>query len=154
MQNGDYIAYRLNESMRDDFQREYPNAKAVTLTIQDAASTTASATVQVVPAPLLPTGITVTANPNPACAVADNTLCSGATGTALVKVTGAGGTGISGRAVRFDVVQGNFSIVSTNPAQPLVSTLTTTTDVNGNARVVLSVPADTPTQTGVVRATD
>lgn len=129
-------------------------SKAVTLTIQDAASTTASATVQVVPAPLLPTGITVTANPNPACAVADNTLCSGATGTALVKVTGAGGTGISGRAVRFDVVQGNFSIVSTNPAQPLVSTLTTTTDVNGNARVVLSVPADTPTQTGVVRATD
>lgn len=32
VQNGDYIAYRLNENMRDNFQREYPHAKAVTLT--------------------------------------------------------------------------------------------------------------------------
>jgi hypothetical protein len=56
--------------------------------------------------------------------------------------------------VRFDVVQGTFSIVSTNPAQPLVQTLTVTTDGNGNATVVLSVPPDTPTQTGIIRATD
>ena len=128
--------------------------KSVTLTVQDAATTTVSASVSVQPAPLLPSGITVTSNPNPACQVAENTLCSGSTGTALVKVTGAGGVGLSGRAVRFDVVQGSFSIVSTNPAQPLVSTLTTTTDVNGNARVVLSVPADTSTQSAIVRATD
>lgn len=129
-------------------------SKAVSITVQDSASTVVTAAANVIPAPLLPSGVTVTSNPNPACQVADNTLCSGSTGTALVKVTGAGGSGLPGRAVRFDVVQGNFSIVSTNPAQPLVSTLTTTSDVNGNARVVLSVPADTPTQTGLVRATD
>jgi hypothetical protein len=125
----------------------------VTLTVQDTATSTKSAVVTVLPAPLLPSLITVTPNPNPACSITSG-LCSGSTGTAQVKVTGAGGTGLSGRAVRFDVVQGAFSIVSTNPAQPLVSTLTTTTDSNGNATVVLSVPADTPTQTGIIRATD
>jgi hypothetical protein len=129
-------------------------ARAITLTVQDSTATTTNATVSVQPAPLLPSGITVTSNPNPACTVADNTVCSGSTGTAQVKVTGAGGVGLAARAVRFEVVQGSYSIVSTNPAQPLVSTLTTTTDVNGNARVVLSVPADTPTQSGIIRATD
>ena len=44
--------------------------------------------------------------------------------------------------------------MSTNPAQPLVPTLTVATDSNGNATVVLSVPANTPTQTGIIRATD
>ena len=110
--------------------------------------------ITVQPAPLLPSNITVTANPNPACDGTDGNLCSGGTGTATVKVTGPGGVGIKGRSVKFDVVQGSFSIVSTNPAQPLVSTLTVVTDVNGNAVVVLSVPADTPTQTGIIRATD
>jgi hypothetical protein len=110
--------------------------------------------ITVQPAPLLPSNITVTANPNPACDGTDGNLCSGGTGTATVRVTGPGGVGIKGRAVKFDVVQGQFSIVSTNPAQPLVSTLTVVTDVNGDAVVVLSVPADTPTQTGIIRATD
>ncbi len=71
-----------------------------------------------------------------------------------MKVTGNGGAGIAGRAVKFEVVQGSFSIVSTNPAQPLVSTLTVTTDSTGSAIVVLSVPANTPTQSGIIRATD
>ncbi|MFO1322632.1 MAG: hypothetical protein U1F15_01055 [Burkholderiales bacterium] len=126
----------------------------VTLTVQDAAGTSVSGIASIQPAPLLSSGITVTANPNPACAVAEATLCSGSTGTAQVKVTGNAGVGVAGRQVKFDVVQGSFSIVSTNPAQPLVATLTVATDVNGNATVVLSVPPDTPTQTGIIRATD
>jgi hypothetical protein len=127
----------------------------VNVTVQDAVGTVSSGTtVTVNPAPLLPSLITVTANPNPACDGTAGNLCSGGTGTASVKVTGAGGIGLAGRQVRFDVVQGSFSIVSTNPAQPQVSTLTVATDVNGNAVVVLSVPPDTPTQTGIIRATD
>ncbi|MCC7327002.1 MAG: hypothetical protein IT521_09395 [Burkholderiales bacterium] len=128
---------------------------SVGITVQDAVGTVSlPVPVAVNPAPLLPSNITVTANPNPACASDGNNLCSGSTGTASVKVTGAGGAGIKGRSVKFDVVQGSFSIVSTNPAQPLVSTLTVVTDANGDAVVVLSVPANTPTQTGIVRATD
>jgi hypothetical protein len=127
----------------------------VSITVQDSLGVvSAPASVIVVPAPLLPTGITVTANPNPACASTTNTVCSGGTGTATVKVSGNTGIGIPGRAVRWEVVQGPFSIVSTNPAQPLVNTLTVSTDTNGNAIVVLSVPADTPTTSGVIRATD
>ena len=127
----------------------------VAVTVQDAAGTVSlPAGVNVQPAPLLPSSITVNANPNPACETVTGNLCSGSTGTASVTVTGAGGVGLKGRQVRFDVVQGAFSIVSTNPAQPLVNTLTVTTDNNGNAVVVVSVPADTPTQTGIIRATD
>ncbi len=127
----------------------------VQVTVQDArgvVSTPVAAAVS--PSPLLPSLITITANPNPACSAQENSICSGGTGTATVKVSGAGGVGIKGRSVRFDVVQGTFQIVSTNPAQPLVTTLTTTTDTNGDAVVILSVPADTPTQSGILRATD
>ncbi|MFO1315980.1 MAG: hypothetical protein U1F58_10275 [Burkholderiales bacterium] len=127
----------------------------VAITVQDSVGTVSlPAGISVQPAPLLPSSITVNANPNPACDTVEGNLCSGSTGTAQVTVTGPGGAGLKGRAVRFDVVQGAFSIVSTNPAQPLVNTLTVVTDANGNAVVVLSVPADTPTQTGIIRATD
>ncbi len=127
----------------------------VSVTVQDSVGTVSTGvTVTVNPAPLLPSLITVIANPNPACDGTVGNLCSGGTGTASVKVTGAGGVGLPGRQVKFDVVQGAFSIVSTNPAQPQVSTLTVATDVNGTAVVVLSVPPDTPTQTGIIRATD
>ena len=134
---------------------EVTTATAVQITVQDSVGTvSAPATITVQPAPLLPSLITITSNPNPACAVAAGNLCSGSTGTATVKVTGNGGVGIPGRSVKFEVVQGSFSIVSNNPSQPLVQTLTVATDGNGNAVVVLSVPANTPTQTGIIRATD
>jgi hypothetical protein len=130
-------------------------ATTVTVSIQDSVNSQPfNVTANVVPAPLLPSLITVTGNATPGCDSTDNAVCSGSTGTARVKVTGAGGNGIAGRSVRFDVVQGNFQLVSTNPAQPLVQTLTVTTDSNGNAVAVLTVPANTPTQTGIIRATD
>jgi hypothetical protein len=130
-------------------------ATTVTVSVQDSASSTPfNVTVNVQPTPLLPSLVTVTGNSTPGCDSTDNTVCSGSTGTARVKVTGNGGNGIVGRSVKFDVVQGNFQLVSTNPAQPLVQTLTVTTDTNGNAVAVISVPANTPTQTGIIRATD
>ena len=56
--------------------------------------------------------------------------------------------------MRFDVVQGNYSISSTAPGQPLVQSTTVTTDQNGNATVRLVVPANAATQIATIRATD
>ena len=95
---------------------------SVSITVQDSVNTvSAPAAISVTPAPLLPGNVTITPNPNPECNTGTGVLCSGGTGTATVQVTGNAGAGVKGRPVKFDVVQGSFSIVSTNPAQPLVS---------------------------------
>ena len=96
--------------------------------------------VTVRPALLLPASITITGNPN--CGASGADLCSGQDGTASVQVTGPAGAPLAGRTVRFDVVQGTFSISSTVPGQPLVQSLTVTTDQNGNATVRLVVPVN------------
>jgi hypothetical protein len=125
---------------------------AVTLSIRDASGQTASAAVTVRPALLLPASITITGNPN--CGASGATLCSGQDGTASVVLTGPAGAPLAGRQVRFDVVQGDFSISSTTPGQPLVQSLTVTTDQNGNATVRLVVPTTAATQIATIRATD
>jgi hypothetical protein len=56
--------------------------------------------------------------------------------------------------VRFDVVTGAFAIQSSNPAQPLVATLTVASDANGNASVILQAAVNAPTQPAELRATD
>ncbi len=127
----------------------------VSITVQDAVGTVSlPATVNVNPAPLSPSLMSITANPNPACPSTANSICSGGSGTAVVQVTGVGGAGIPNRQVKFDVVQGAFSILTTNPAQPQASTLTVITDTAGYAVVSLFVAANTPTQVGILRATD
>jgi hypothetical protein len=123
----------------------------VTITAQDAAGTTATSTVNVRAAPLLPNLITIT--PNGDCAVGGS-LCSGGTGTASVVVTGPGGGGLSGRQVRFDVVFGSYALQTKNPGIPLASTFTTTTDESGNASVGIQVNVNAPTQIATLRATD
>lgn len=128
----------------------------VTITIQDSVGTTTTAATTVRAAPLLPNLVTVTPN-NDCPASAQNlggALCSGGTGTATVKLTGPGGGPLPNRQVRFDVVQGNFAIQSSNPATPLVSTLTVVSDANGNAVVGIAIPVNAATQIGVIRATD
>ena len=124
----------------------------VTLTVRDSAGQTTSAAVTVRPALLLPASITITGNPN--CSASGSDLCSGQDGTATVQVTGPAGAPLAGRPVRFDVVQGAYSISSTVPGQPLVQSLTVTTDQNGNATVRLVVPVNAATQIATIRATD
>jgi hypothetical protein len=124
---------------------------AVTLTVRDAAGASTSAALTVKPAFLLPTAITITGNP--ACSSSGGTLCSGQNGTASVLVTGPAGAPLAGRQIRFDVVQGNFSFVSTS-GQQLLPTLTVTSDQNGFAVVTLQVPANATTQIATLRATD
>jgi hypothetical protein len=124
----------------------------VTLTVRDASGQTTSALITVKPTLLLPTSITITGNPN--CAASGADLCSGQDGTATVRVVGPAGAPLAGRDVRFDVVQGAFSISSTAAGQPLVQSLTVTTDQNGNATVRLVVPVNAATQVATIRATD
>ncbi len=82
------------------------------------------------------------------------TLCTGGTGTVKVTATGAGGSALAGRQIRFDVVYGAFGFISTNPATPLVQTITVTTDVAGVAQVGIEALVDVDTQPAQVRATD
>ena len=122
----------------------------VILTVRDASGASTTALVTVRPALLLPASITITGNPN--CAASGADLCSGQDGTASVTVTGPAGAPLAGRQVRFDVVQGTYSISSTGG--PLVQSLTVATDQNGVATVRLAVPTTAATQIALIRATD
>jgi len=126
------------------------NDTLVTITLQDAAGTKTVSAITVRAAPLLPNLITIL--PNGDCQIGQNTLCSGGTGVASVVVTGAGGGGIPGRQVRFEVIAGAFQIQTPNPAQPLASTYTVVTDANGSAAVGLVVNVNAPTQIASIRA--
>ena len=125
---------------------------AVTITVQDSALNTASSSVTVKAAPLMPNGITVTANGD--CTIGATTLCSGGTGLASVIVAGAGGGGIPGRQVRFDVIAGAYQLQTANPAVPLAATLNVVTDANGQAVAGIAVNVNAPTQIASIRATD
>ena len=123
---------------------------AVIVTVTDSVSIQATATITVNPAPIFNT-LTVT----PASSsCGSNTICSGQTATAKVTVTGAGGAGIPERQVQFDVVAGAFAIESSNPATPLVSTLTVVSDQFGVAQVIIEATAGVPTQPAQLRATE
>ena len=126
-------------------------AQNANVTIRDAAGQTAIAEITVRPALLLPAAITIVPNAAP-CTGGD--VCSGQTSVATLRVTGPTGAGLAGRSVRFDVVQGQFSLQTTNPGSPLAQTQTIVSDANGEARVVIAVPVNTPTQIGLLRATE
>jgi hypothetical protein len=123
---------------------------AVIITVQDAIGQTATSAVTVNPAPLFNT-LTVVPS-RTICGT--NAVCSGDTATATVQVLGPGGAGIPNRQVRFDVVAGAFGIQTSNPAQPLLSSVTVVSDASGNARVILQTTVNAPTQPAEIRATD
>ena len=126
-------------------------AQPANITIRDAGGQTALAEITVRPAVLLPASLTIVPNAAP-CDGGD--VCSGQTSVASVRVTGPTGSPIPGRSVRFDVVQGQFSLQTTNPGSPLAQTQTVVSDANGDARVIVSVAPATPTQIGLLRATE
>jgi len=123
----------------------------VTLTIRDAAGQSTSIAATVKPSLLLPASITITGNP--LCGGSGAQLCSGQDGTATVLLTGPGNAPLAGRAIRFDVVLGTFSLVTANSATPAQS-VTVQTDQNGTAAVTLRVPTSAPSQFATLRATD
>jgi hypothetical protein len=126
-------------------------AQIAGVTIRDSAGSAALSEVTVRPAVLLPASITITPNGAP-CPGGE--LCSGQTSVATVRATGAAGSPLAGRSVRFDVVQGAYALQTTNPGSPLAATQTVVSDANGEARVILAAAPSTPTQIGLLRATE
>jgi len=121
----------------------------VQLTVQDAFGNTKPVTVSVKAAPILnalafaPSGSDCGTN-----------LCSGQAGTATVTASGAAGVPLTNRTIRFDIVYGPIGIMTTNPATPVVQTLTVVTDTKGVATVGVLAVANSPTQPAQLRATD
>jgi hypothetical protein len=126
----------------------------VTLTVRDsgtAAPVTAALTVK---PRTLSNVVTVTpsASQSAACGSA---ICAG--GDAEVKVTLAqGGVPLVGRSVRFDVVSGDFRIISSDPGLQESTSLSATvvTDATGTARIRVRVLSDASAQTGLLQITD
>ncbi len=81
-------------------------------------------------------------------------LCSGQNGTVTVTATGPTGVPLPSRQIRFDVVTGPIGLVTTNPATPLVQTITITTDSFGKAVASVQAQANATTQPAQIRATD
>ncbi len=127
----------------------------VTITIQDAATLQpAAAQVPVVvtvrAAPLV-NSLTITPNLDD-CGT--GAICSGQNGTATVAVLGPQGGALAGRQVRFNVLSGPYGITTTNSAQPIVATLTVTSDSSGQASVIIRANVNAPTQFAQLMATD
>jgi len=121
----------------------------VTLTVQDSAGQTVTVKVTVSASPIFNS-----LKFAPSGGDCGSDLCSGQTGTATVVATGPGGVPLVARQIRFDVVFGPIGITTTNPAAPLVQTLTVATDGTGTAVAGLQALANAPTQPAQVRATD
>jgi hypothetical protein len=124
---------------------------SVTITVQDSVNQTTVSSVLVAPAILFPNGLTITPSQG---TCGGGAICTGETGTVRVQGTGIAGSALAGRQIRFDVVYGAFGIISTNPASPLVQTLTVTTDTAGVAQVGIQALVDVPTQPAQIRGTD
>jgi len=124
---------------------------ATVVTVQDSAGQTTPVSILVRPAALFPSALTVVAS-SAECGAGN--LCTGATGTVAVQVNGPAGAPGAGRQVRFDVVYGPYSILTSNPAAPLAQTLTVTTDSSGRAQVGIQSVADATTAPAQIRATD
>ncbi len=125
----------------------------VSLTMQDSSGQSAPITVTVRPAPLLNvfTITPVPATPGVGCGTA---VCSGQDATASVTLRSFEGAPLPGRQVRFDVVQGEYLFHSDNPAQPLVTSYTATSDQNGLAVVRFKANVNAVTAAALIRATD
>jgi hypothetical protein len=139
----------------------------VTLTVTDKFAATSTSAVTVNPAPLInsltlkPDAYTTTCpNPggsaNPTDTSGSSFICSGQTGSIAVRVANGVGGGLSGRLVRFDIVQGAFQINTELPGQTPTYALTYTvpSDQNGNAVVRMRAVPSAATQTAIVQATD
>jgi hypothetical protein len=140
---------------------------AVTLTARDAFGASAQSDVTINPAPLV-NSLKLKADQylsdcpnsggsaNPADDQGSTFICGGQTGSLAVRVANGVGGGLSGRLIRFDVVQGSFQIDTELPGQPVTTALTYTvpSDQNGNAVVRIRVAPNAPGQIAIVQATD
>lgn len=126
----------------------------VTLTVSDSAGDAPVNVTLTVKPRTVSNVVTITpsASQSAACGAA---ICSG--GDAEVKVVlSQGGVPLVGRQVRFDVLSGDFRIITSPPGAPeeLALSGTATTDNTGTASVRIRVLADATAQTGLLQVTD
>ena len=122
----------------------------VDITITDRSGQAAIVNVIVRFAPLFESGLIVT----PSSAQCGANVCDGQTATVRAVATGVGGAPLPGRQIRFDVVYGPYSILTSNPGVPVASTLTVVTDAAGAAEIQIQATPNTTTQAAQIRATD
>lgn len=123
----------------------------VTLTVRDTASSApVSASLTVKPR-TVSNVVTVT----PSTADCTSAVCSGSDAEVVVKLS-LNGLPLVNRTVRFDVVSGNFAIITSAPGLPEATSLSgmAITDSTGTARVRVRVAVDAPSQTGLLQVTD
>lgn len=132
--------------------------RTVNLTARDATGNTATAAIQIARNFLTGYGFEFTSQ---ACLNPPST--TGTTSTAVVPTAGCdtvvevfatiNGNIQANQTFKFDAVLGNFQLVDPNTGNAS-SSVTTTTDHNGVASVIIRVPSSANTQIGVFRITD
>ena len=125
----------------------------VTLTVRDSAGTSQTVSLTVRPRTVSST-ITITPTSSQAAACGSS-ICSG--GDAEVAATlSQGGSPLTGRQVLFEAISGDFRFITSPVGSPetLATSVTTTTDATGTARVRIRVLSGAPPQTGLLQITD
>ena len=122
----------------------------VTITVSDQSGQSALANVTVRFAPLFQNGLVVT----PSTGNCGSNVCDGETASVRAVATGVGGAPLPGRQIRFDVVFGPFSILTSNPGVPVSPTLTVVTDAAGVADIQIQATPNATTQQAQIKATD
>jgi hypothetical protein len=165
---GSYIASSSNQAVipvsgsvpGSNLLTVIPNAvlvdTTVTLTVRDTGATPiVTATVTVKPGTIA-NEITITPSSTQGTDCPTGTLCSG--GDAVVTATlSQGGNPLPGRAVRYDVVSGDFRFITSDPGastETLATSVTVITDERGRAIARIRASADAPNQTALLQVTD
>ncbi len=126
---------------------------AVDITVRDAANKSVTARANIKPStlinqvtfsPIAPTGT--------GCGTSGGSLCSGGDAQVVVKAA-LNGVVLRSRAIRFEVYQGPFQIVTPGTGI-LVNSLIVNTDEQGDAVVRITTPASVPTQTATLQFAD
>ena len=132
-----------------------PNAvtadTAVDITVRDAANTAVTAKATVKPSALL-NQITFTPFGPTATGCGTNSLCSGGDAQIVVKAV-QNGVILRNRAIRFDVFQGSFQLVTPGTGV-LVNSLAINTDEQGDAVVRITATAGAATQVATIQTSD
>lgn len=125
----------------------------VTLTVRDTLGSQATATLTVKPR-TISNVITVTPSATQAAACG-TAVCSGGDANVTVVLT-QNGVPLSNRDVRFDVVSGDFRIITSAPGLPEATSLsgTTRTDATGAATIRVRALTDATAQTALLQVTD
>jgi hypothetical protein len=127
-----------------------PGDTAIDITVRDALNASATAKATVKPSAL---NSQVTFTPlNPVGSGCGTGLCSGSDAQVVVKAV-LNGVVLRSRAIRFDVYQGTFQLVTPGTGA-LVSALTVSTDEQGDAVVRILANAAVPTQVATLQSTD